>query len=792
MTARPGNRWRHIEWPLALISFVVLLACLFYTFAYTHLTPYPGMDFNSGWVVIRLDPCDVHPGWCEANQGGLRIGDRLMVIGDLSYEDTWDDRRRVPFDGYGPGESVPITLRRDGHDQTIDWQMPDITGSNRLERLAGLLFYLPFWLAGTVVLLLLRPRDRRWQLLVACSYVTAFWLATGMVSYSGEAASSLVLHAVTWLLVPIYLHLHLLVPRPLLRRRLRYHPLALLYAVALVLAALELLQLLPNSAYVLGLFVAMSGSLGMLLFHSFHKSSRSVRRAARLMLAGIGLALGPSFVLGIVPKLLDPSAPGLVEVGVAILATPLLPLLYAYVIFKRHLGAMEFRANRVLSLYSFTLLYLTVAALVFVAGWRWTTSPSAFVVFAVAVSTVFVVASPALQTQFQRLVDKLTYGTKHNPDDILLIPASKIPAALDRQALVQLLADEVAPSFLIRQSALVCWDDAEIDLVYARGASLEQTRETLQQVQALLAEAGRYRSPLAEGAEMQSRLPHESDWVRLAIALETRNRTIGVWLFGRRDPDDYYPQPDIVLLAALGSQVAVALENIRLYEQVRVGRNRLQVLARQLVVAQEEERRRLSRALHDEAGQRLTALRITLELIGGDLPAEFGSLRQRLGDAANLTSGIMEQIRLLAQDLRPPALDAVGLNLTLEGFCRDYSRRTRLSIDYQSTDGQVPAEPICICLYRFLQEALTNVVKHAGAGQVRVALQHDTDEISLSVEDNGHGFDVPSTLPAQSQPMGIGLLGMQERIESLGGWLEIESQPGQGTRLVAHVPMLEA
>jgi signal transduction histidine kinase len=176
-------------------------------------------------------------------------------------------------------------------------------------------------------------------------------------------------------------------------------------------------------------------------------------------------------------------------------------------------------------------------------------------------------------------------------------------------------------------------------------------------------------------------------------------------------------------------------------------------------------------------------------LVQDDLPAEPASLRQRLDDAVSLTDATMEGIRSLAQDLRPPALDAVGLNPTLEGFCRDFARRTQLSIDYLGTELPTLPETSSICFYRFLQEALANVAKHACASQIAVVLRCSTDKtITLSVEDDGQGFDRQAMLSA-SWRTGIGLLGIQERFESLGGWIEIETQPGQGTRLVGHMPL---
>jgi signal transduction histidine kinase len=247
---------------------------------------------------------------------------------------------------------------------------------------------------------------------------------------------------------------------------------------------------------------------------------------------------------------------------------------------------------------------------------------------------------------------------------------------------------------------------------------------------------------------------------------------------------DAYSQEDIDLLSALANVAVIAIENARLFEQVQAGRERLRRLTQQVVSAQEEERHRLSRELHDEAGQALTALKISLDLIQSDLPVETGSLRQRLGEAVALTETTMEQIRLLAYGLRPPALDAVGLNYTLEGLCRDFAERTQLSIDYAGAELPALPEAANICLYRFLQEALTNVAKHAHANHVRVAVRCDAETISLSVEDDGQGFEVQAKALA-----GIGLLGMQERIELLGGRLEIESWLGQGTRLTAYIPL---
>jgi PAS domain S-box-containing protein len=237
--------------------------------------------------------------------------------------------------------------------------------------------------------------------------------------------------------------------------------------------------------------------------------------------------------------------------------------------------------------------------------------------------------------------------------------------------------------------------------------------------------------------------------------------------------------------------LAIAIQNARLFDQVRAGRERLQVLSQRLVEAQEAERRRVSAELHDEAGQALTALKISLELMQSDLPPGSEAVRQSIREAMLLTEQTMEQLRLLARGLRPPALDAVGLNSTLEDYCRDFARVTRLAVDYSGAELPALPDAAMITLYRVVQEGLTNVARHARASRVWVTLRQDANQVSLSVEDDGQGFDREAAEPAADYAWGIGLLGMQERLELLGGRLEVTSRPGRGTRLVARIPWRE-
>lgn len=256
----------------------------------------------------------------------------------------------------------------------------------------------------------------------------------------------------------------------------------------------------------------------------------------------------------------------------------------------------------------------------------------------------------------------------------------------------------------------------------------------------------------------------------------------------------------IKFLETLAGEIGVVINNIRLIEELQTSRTHLRRLAQRVFSAQEEERLRVSRELHDEVGQALTALRFILEMTEGDLKKstdqlsedKLSSIQNQLRDAIKLSEQLSSGIRRLAYDLRPAELENLGLNTTLKSYCRDFANRTKLEVNYEGVETP-PLDPeIDICLYRLLQEALNNVAKHAKASQVDVKLSLDAKTLSLTVDDDGEGFQLPSGQKAHGNmglTPGIGLIGMQERIDAVGGRLLIRSESGEGTRLVAWVPV---
>jgi two-component system, NarL family, sensor histidine kinase UhpB len=216
---------------------------------------------------------------------------------------------------------------------------------------------------------------------------------------------------------------------------------------------------------------------------------------------------------------------------------------------------------------------------------------------------------------------------------------------------------------------------------------------------------------------------------------------------------------------------------------------RSQALSR-IVAAQEDERRRVSRELHDQTGQSLAALIVGLEALKASV-AESPPALDRVRELQELANRLSQEVHSLAWELRPPALDDLGLHTALERYVERWSERSHVAVDWHS-DGfsrRLPSE-VETTLYRVVQESLTNVLKHAQASRVSVILRVAADSVMAIVEDNGRGFDAEAAVRAPQHR--LGLLGMRERVWLVNGTLHIESVPGQGTTLYARIPLRRA
>jgi PAS domain S-box-containing protein len=278
------------------------------------------------------------------------------------------------------------------------------------------------------------------------------------------------------------------------------------------------------------------------------------------------------------------------------------------------------------------------------------------------------------------------------------------------------------------------------------------------------------------------RLLHDHGVVSgVSVIIPSPNRPFGVlavYTTKRRA----FTMDDIHFLQSVANILATATERKRTEE------SRTRLIER-VMSAQEEERRRIARELHDETGQSLTSLLVGLRLIRDTRTLK--EAKTQANRLRHITVQILDNLRRLARGLHPSILDDLGLVVALTRYATDYAQSYGLTVRVQ-TDGldsnRLPS-PVETTLYRIMQEALTNIARHAAAKAVRIALTRQPSGVDMMVEDDGYGFDVETTLRTSTSSGHLGLYGMCERAMLLGGSVTIESKRGKGTTIAVHIPL---
>lgn len=267
----------------------------------------------------------------------------------------------------------------------------------------------------------------------------------------------------------------------------------------------------------------------------------------------------------------------------------------------------------------------------------------------------------------------------------------------------------------------------------------------------------------------------------VVIPVAGRDRILGVLHLAGRDEPSLGPEA-LNLVQAIAGLVGVALENAQLHEQLLVQREQLRALAEGALRVREAEARRIAHALHDEAGQLLAAAHIVLDQLGERIP----ELAPPVRDIRRQLDQVGSHLRRLSHELRPTILDDLGLGPAVEWLAQGVAERSGLPICVEAEIGRL-APALETTLYRIVQESLNNVVRHARARRVEIVLRETPDEVAAVVRDDGQGLDVKATF-RQRGDRGLGLIGMRERAEALGGNLRIRSTPEEGTEVRVTLP----
>lgn len=735
------QRWQSSE---ILISLFVFLIISSYTYALWVLDPYPGFAFNNNnGRIVEI--------YASKEQGPstLQIGDVIKKIGPISWETYQEDARVLLFEGVQPGEIIEITVERNGKDIVIPWKYVGFQQNVFEERLFNM-WFLPFifWFAGVTAIVFIRPRDLLRNLFVVINYLTALWLIFGMLSHSYLWLSSILLHASTWLLLPVYLHFHWLFPRPL--KPLSKTFVILFYILCSCFALAEFLQLLPKSLYVLAFLIALVGSVVIQVIH--YRKHQDQRRDIRLIATAIAIAFLPPILLGILVAY--GSAPHIAVFGLFTL--PFMPLIYFYAIARRKMGGLEIRLNRIISLYLFFIIFGITLFIISIPLTKLEVHFETFLILnVIAILGLLYIAIDTFP-KFQKFVERRFLGISIDTKNLAQSYSNLIVANTTIDSLLQMLEEKIFPSLLIRQYAVVQAENHHLHPLLMKGVTQTQLPEK-EAILNLHSLAGQF---------IPNLFPND-DWMRLILPLKLGDSTIGFFLLGSRDPDDIYHQQEIPDLQSIANQTAIALSNIARAETLRE-------MYKSGVDRYEQERLRLSRDLHDIVLQELSELH---KMIGDSVTPKIQTSYEEIRD----------RLREVINDLRPPIL-MYGLHTALPAIAQDLMQKTgdkiKIIVDIQATDDRLP-ENIELHLFRIVQEACKNALDHAHASQIKLYGSLSSQQANLTIEDNGIGFDLQGkwNLETILANRHFGLVGMLERAHIIGATLNLQSQSNQGTKI---------
>jgi signal transduction histidine kinase len=288
--------------------------------------------------------------------------------------------------------------------------------------------------------------------------------------------------------------------------------------------------------------------------------------------------------------------------------------------------------------------------------------------------------------------------------------------------------------------------------------------------------------------------PTMTSFLGVPVMLEGRN--LGDLYLADKEGGEAFTEEDERLLQFLAAHAAIALDNAQRHEQANAAlaervrelgaaNDQLQRLTSLVISAQEEERRRIARELHDDTAQALTSVLIRARLLARQ--AQIDSVREGLLDLLEQITTAIDGVRRMALDLRPSTLDDLGLVPAVESYAREFSDRwgVPVRVHARANGHRLPRDQELL-VYRIVQEALTNIAKHADATAVEIDLTADREHVEATVRDNGRGFDPAATLALRER--GLGLFGMQERAQLAGGTLQLQSRPGTGTTVSLAIP----
>jgi len=698
-----------------------------------------------------------------ADWAGLLAGDVILSVDGIPLSE-WD----APAVG-----NYAVQIERDGQRLVLELPVLPLARVHLLSLVSAAAVALIFWGIGTLLLLRrFQQQEVRLLFLLAQTFaiLLLFPLAHPHPSVLPIWAIDLS-NACFYLAAPLLLHYYLTFPVPLGTPRQRRRGLTVIYGLALISVAFWLSGAPLARLGAIYAILEVAAAVVVLVYVYLRRATPDGRRRLRLVVFGSVIAASVPIFFYILPFMTEASY-GIPEWLTALFLV-IVPLSYLYATARHNLFGIDRLLNRALvyALLALGILLLYIGP--FLLIYRFLPGdPLAQIIVVAGLMLLVGLAFNWSRTQVQRLVDRLFYGGWYDYPGVVETVSAALARTLDREQLADVLTRQLPELMQLRPGRL--W--------------------------------------IGE----QNQLPsHPVTQFPLTFQGQVR----GLWSVEPRCDGEDFAASDRRILETLADQAEISLSNVLLVEmlrrqldQIRASREMLGLAQHQLLRSREEERARLARELHDGPIQSLVAMNLQLSLLLSQPspPAPLPTLREgRLpsssqdweregkgeGDSspAQARKAMRAEVRYLLADLRracaelrPPILDALGLVPALRVLAKDWSLQSDVPVclDLLSDDALSPLpEEVEVNLYRVVQEALTNVARHAAARQVTIRLVEDEEasRLTLTIQDDGRGFVVPADAHDLTAQDHFGLVSMQERVNLIGGEWTIESAPGQGT-----------
>jgi signal transduction histidine kinase len=746
-----NNAWR--VWNVWFVAVSVVLPVLAGYVVYEQARV-PVFDAQMDWISGTVLGVEMES---YANWAGFQPGDVILSVNGAPYPE-WPS----------VVGNYPSQILREG--QVVDMEIPLVTMAslNMPALLGGEIVALVFWASG-LLLLLRRFEQSEIRLLFLLSQTLAIAIlfpVSYLPKWSPPAWGLRLSVSCLFLSAPLILHHYLTFPVRLGSPRAREWGLRTLYLLAgivfLVWKAVPLWGRTVGMAYT---FCVVAAAIGALGWSYFRRASSEDRRRLRLIFFASLLGALPALLLYFLPSIFDLSAR--VPLWLAGLFTVAAPLSYLYAVLRHNLFGIDRLLNRTLVYAALSLGILILYLGPFLLIYRF--APSDWLAQMMAASGLTLLVGLAFErtrTSLQRSVDRLFYGGWYDYPYVVEQATRALAACTDRAQLTDVLA---------RQAST---------LMHLHGCDLtfDEPMERRPPSATVNAE-----SPMSVSTFLRVR-PRPATELANAIRLSFQGQPRALWKVGSHRDGDDLAESDRRILGTLARQAEIALGNVLLIEtlraqldEIRASREALSRAQHRLLRSREDERARLARDLHDGPLQVLIGLNMQLGLL---LPQAAGL--EGLAEMRLEIRDLLSELRGVCSELRPPMLDTLGLAAALRSLAEDWSAQshveTHLDLPSNSTFQSLPGD-VSVNLYRVAQEALTNIAKHAQARRVDIQLEAEGDGLSMTLTDDGRGFDLPGEMDALIAEGHFGLVGLRERVNLIGGTFHLQSAPGHGTRL---------